>query len=318
MICQYTPVRKSLIVCNRLALVSICLLQSGFGQVKVENAEAAEKLIDPAAKVEKLAGGMKFIEGPVWISEKKTLIFSDIPNSVLMQWSKDAGLKEYRKTQSANGNTLDLNGQIVSCQHTGRNIVREEKDGTISVVIATFDGKKFNSPNDLAIKTDDSIWFTDPPYGTPKGEAKELEGNWVYRFVPETKATTVVSKEFNMPNGIVFSPDEKRLYIADSGKPGRVGAFDVKSDGTLSAAIWWADGGADGIRVDALGNLYTTAADGVRIYSPEGKKIATIEVPEVPANLEFGGDDRKTLFITARTSLYSVPMKVAGAVRPKK
>lgn len=289
---------------------------TAFGQVKIED-PMAEKIVDPAAKIEKLAGDMKFLEGPVWIPAKKALVFSDIPNSVLMIWTQADGVKEYRKTEASNGNTLDAEGNILSCQHSGRNVVREAKDGSISVVVDSHDGKKFNSPNDLALKSDGSIWFTDPPYGLPKGQAKEQEGNWVYRLDPKTKKTTIVNKEFDMPNGIVFSPDESRLYIADSGKPGRVGAFEVKSDGTLSPALWWAEGGSDGIRVDVEGNLYTTAGDGVRIYSPEGKRLATITLPEVPANLEFGGEDRKTLFVTARKSLYSLPMKVAGAVLKK-
>lgn len=311
MICQYIHNTKTFLVCNASLLFTVAC----FAQVKIDD-PAAESLVDPAAKVEKLAGDMKFIEGPVWIGEKSTLVFSDIPNSVLMQWSKEGGLKEYRKCEASNGNTRDAAGRIVTCQHSGRNLVREEKDGSITVVVASFDGKKFNSPNDLAIRSDGTIWFTDPPYGLAKDAAKEVEGNFVYRFDPSTRKVTIVNKEFNMPNGIAFSPDEQRLYIADSGAPGRVGAFPVKADGTLGPATWWAEGGADGIRTDARGNLYTTASDGVRIYSAEGKKLATIPVPEGPANLTFGGADGKTLFITARTSLYSVPVKVGRPAKP--
>jgi gluconolactonase len=314
MICQYKLPTIHANFCN--ALSALLLLGAALqvqAQVKMEDEETAKNLIEPAAKVEKLAGDMKFLEGPVWVASKKAVIFSDIPNSKLMQWSAKDGLQEYRKTEAANGNVLDAEGRIVSCQHAGRNVVREEKDGKITVVVDHADGKKFNSPNDLAIKSDGSIWFTDPPYGLPKDAKKEQPGNDVHRLAPDGKTVTTVSKEFNMPNGIVFSPDETVLYIADSGKPGRVGAFKVQDNGTLSSALWWADGGSDGIRVDEKGNLYTTAGDGVRIYSPAGKKIATISVPEVPANICFGGDDGKTLFITARTSLYSVPVKVAGA-----
>lgn len=282
-----------------------------YAQVTVE--EGAKDLpVAPDAKVEKLGGDMKFTEGPVWVKAKKKLIFSDIPNSRLMEWTKEGGVKEYRKSESSNGNILDGNGLLLSAQHAGRNVVRENADGSISVVIDSFEGKKFNSPNDLAVKADGSIWFTDPPYGLPKDQQKELDGNYVFRFDPSTKKITIVSKEFNMPNGIVFSPDEKRLYIADSGKPGRVGAFDVQPDHTLSAAVWWTEGGADGIRVDTKGNLFTTASDGVRIYSPDGKKLATIAVPEGPANCNFGGEDNKTLFITAKTSLYAVPVLNPG------
>ncbi len=313
MICQYIRPTITRLICNhalRFIWLGSPLLQA---QVKLEDEALAKALVDPAAKVEKLAGDMKFLEGPVWVPEKKAVIFSDIPNSVLMQWSAEGGLKEYRKSEASNGNVLDAQGRIVTCQHTGRNLVREEADGKITVLVSTADGKKFSSPNDLAVKSDGSVWFTDPPYGIPKGQEKEQPGNYVYRLAPDGKTVTIISKEFNMPNGIVFSPDESRVYIADSGKPGRVGAFPVQADGTVSAALWWTEGGADGIRVDALGNLYTASSDGVRIYHPDGKKLATISMPEVPANLCFGGADGKTLYITARTSLYSVPVKVAGA-----
>ncbi len=280
-------------------------------QVKIEQ-DAANALIAPDASIKKLAGDLKFTEGPVWLKDKSVLIFSDIPASKLMQWSADGGLREYRAVEAANGNTVDGSGRLVSCQHAGRNIVREEKDGTISVVVADFEGKKFHSPNDLAIKSDGTIWFTDPSYGLPKGAAKEIDGHWVYRFDPKTKKTTVVNREFDMPNGFAFSPHEKRLYIADSGRKQRVGAFPVNADGTLGPALYWMEGGADGIRCDEKGNLYTTAGDGVRIYDPAGVRLATIKLPEVPANCGFGGADGRTLFVTARTSLYSVPLKIAG------
>lgn len=287
-------------------------------QVKIEDgkAAAAESLIAPDAKVQKLADGLKFTEGPVWIPAMKSLVFSDIPNKKLMRWSREKGLAEYRASEEANGNQIDAEGRLLSCQHAARNVIRQEKDGKLTVLVDAFEGKRLNSPNDLVVKSDGTVWFTDPPYGL-KGQAQELAGNWVFRLDLSTKKVTVVSKEFNMPNGIAFSPDEKKLYIADSGRPGRVGAFPVKEDGTLGTALYWMDGGSDGIRVDEKGNLYTTAGDGVRIYNSEGQRVATIAVPEVPANVAFGGEDFKTLFITARTSLYSVELKVAGNRTPK-
>lgn len=280
-------------------------------QVKIED-PAAEVLVAADAKVEKLAGNLKFTEGPVWVPEKKMLVFSDIPAAKLMQWTADKGLAEFRASENANGNTLDPEGRLVTCQHTGRNVVRTEKDGKITVLVDSYDGKKLSSPNDVVVKSDGTLWITDPPYGVPKDQKKEQDGNWVYRFDPATKKMTIVSKEFDMPNGLAFSPDEKRLYIADSGKGQRVGAFDVKADGTLSAAVWWTEGGSDGLRVDVKGNIYTSANDGVRIYSPAGKRLATISFPEQPANCAFGGEDFQTLFVTARTGLYSVKLKVAG------
>ena len=291
-----------------LFLLAVLPLQA---QVKIED-PAAEALVAADAKIEKLAGDLKFTEGPVWIAEKKALIFSDIPPGKLLQWTPGKGLTEFRTSENSNGNTLDGDGRLITCQHTGRNVIRTEKDGKITVLVDSFEGKKLNSPNDVAVKSDGTLWITDPPYGIPKGQQKEQAGNYVYRFDPAAKTMTIVSREFDMPNGIAFSPDEKRLYIADSGKGQRVGAFDVKPDGTLSAAVFWMEGGSDGLRVDVKGNIYTTAGDGVRIYNPEGKRIGTIKFPEQPANCAFGGDDFSTLFVTARTGLYSVKLKVAG------
>ncbi len=270
--------------------------------------------IAPAgAKVEKLGGDMKFTEGPVWRPDKKQLIFSDIPAAKLMQWTAAEGVRPYRDCENANGNTLDTNGLLVSCQHGGRNLVREEKDGKLTVLIEKHDGKKYNSPNDAVVKSDGSIYFTDPPYGTPKGQEKEAGGNFVYRLAADGKTTSIVNREFDMPNGLCFSPDEKRLYIADSGSKKRVGAFPVNADGTLGEALFWMEGGADGIRCDEKGRIYTTAGDGVRIYADTGKQIGLIKLPEHPANCAFGGEDNKTLFITARTGLYAIKLSVAGA-----
>jgi gluconolactonase len=292
-----------------------CLAASlSFTQAQVTVMPGADVagIVATVAKVTKLSGDLKFTEGPVWVPSKKALIFSDIPAAKLMQWTEAGGVKPYRDSENANGNTLDASGNLVSCQHTGRNLVAEDKEGKVSVVVGTHEGKKFSSPNDLVIKSDGAIYFTDPHYGLPKGQPKETEGNFVYRLSPDRKTTTIVSKEFDMPNGVAFSPDEKKLYIADSGKGKRVVAFPVKEDGSLGEALYSMTGGADGIRCDEKGNLYTSAGDGVRIYDPTGKQLALIAFPEVPANCAFGGDDFKTLFVTARTGLYSVPLLVAG------
>ena len=302
---------------TRLLLLSLLTALPLHAQVKIED-PAAAALVAADAKIEKLAGDMKFTEGPVWIADRKMLVFSDIPPGKLMQWTAGKGLAEFRKSENSNGNTLDNEGRLVTCQHSGRNVVRTEKDGSISVIVDKYDGRKLNSPNDVAVKSDGTLWITDPPYGVPKDQQKEQEGNWVYRFDPATKKMTVVSKDFDMPNGIAVSPDEKRLYIADSGEGQRVGAFDVNTDGTLSAAVFWMKGGSDGLRVDVKGNIYTTTGDGVCVWSPEGKRLATIAFPEHPANCAFGGDDFKTLFVTARTGLYSVKLNVAGNQLKKK
>jgi gluconolactonase len=281
-------------------------------QVTHTKPEAAE-LVAADAAITKLGGDMKFVEGPVWIAAENRLLFSDIPAKMLMEWTAEKGVRPVRPTAASNGNTLDGDGRLVSCQHATRNVVRRDAGDVETVVVERFEGKKFNSPNDAVVKRDGTIWFTDPPYGIPAGEAKEQEENRVYCFDPKSKSVRVVSREFDMPNGLAFSPDETRLYIADSGKKQRVGVFEVKADGTLSEAVRWLEGGADGVRTDAKGNLYTTAGDGVRIYNPEGDRIATIALPEKPANCAFGGKDGKTLFVTARTGLYAVPVLVGGS-----
>ena len=279
---------------------------------RAQDSNRPANLLSPDARVRKLATNMKFTEGPVWLPKKGVLVFSDIPNSKLMQWSGKGGLREFRASENSNGNLLDLEGRLLSCQHSGRNIVRTEKDGSLTVLVDNFNGKRLNSPNDLAVKSDATIWFTDPSYGLGKTPG-ELDGKWVYRFDPKSKAINVVCTRFDMPNGIVFSPDEKRLYISGTGKFGKILAFDVIDDGTaLSEPVFEIDARSDGMSVDAKGNLYTTTGKGVQVFAPDGKEIGIIKVDEQPANVCFGGNDFKTLFITARTSLYSVEMKVVG------
>jgi len=281
-----------------------------------------ESLAAPGEQVKKLAGGMKFTEGPAWIPAKKTLVFSDIPNSKLMQWREGDGLSEFRPSEQSNGNILDLQGRLISCQHAGRNLVRTESDGKITVLTDKFDGKRFNSPNDVAVKSDGTLWFTDPPWGLTG--AGDLPGHWVFKLDPTTGKVEPVVKDLAMPNGINFSPDESRIYIADTGGhtkhpdaayhklPAGVHCYEVSKDGQLGKKLFMIKEGSDGMTVDVKGNLYTTHG-GVNVYDADGKLLEKIAVPEGPANVCFGGDDMRTLFITARTSLYSVRMKIPGA-----
>jgi len=269
------------------------------------------ELIAPDAEVKQLADGMKFTEGPVWLPTKKILVFSDIPNSKLMQWSEEGGLSVFRESEQANGNLLDLEGRLLSCQHFGRNVIRTQADGRIKVLADRFEGKRFNSPNDIAVKSDGSLWFTDPSYGL-KGRKAEIDGKWVYRLDPKTKAITVVSKHFDMPNGIVFSPDEKRLYVADTGSLGIILVFDVLGDRLSDEPAFKIDIRSDGMCVDVKGNIYTTSKGGVHVFKGDGTKLGVIAMKAHPANVCFGGDDFKTLFITARQRLFSVDMNLAG------
>ena len=283
----------------------------------------AASLVQPDAKVKKLAGGMKFTEGPVWLPGESKLVFSDIPNSQLMQWSKKDGLSVFRKSEQANGNILDLQGRIISCQHAARNIIRIDKDGKAKVLTEKFQGKRFNSPNDVAVWKDGTLWFTDPPWGLRAPH--EIPGHWVYKLDPETIKVEVLIKNLAMPNGIVFSPDGSRLYVADTGGhkrhpdpkfhnyPDTVTCYAVSKKGKLGKKLFTIDEGSDGMAVDVKGNLYLTHGQ-VQVYDANGKKLETIEVPEKPANVCFGGKDYKTLFITARTSLYQVRLAHAGAM----
>jgi gluconolactonase len=282
------------------------------------------KLVPEGAKVEKLAGGMKFTEGPVWMSDTTGdyLLFSDIPTNRLMKWQKGGALREFRKeSNAANGNARDLQGRLITCEHSARRVTRTEPGAAKAhVLIEKYNGKKFNSPNDAAVKSDGTIWFTDPPYGMGD-EAKEQPGNFVYRLDPETKTVNAVIQSMQWPNGICFSPDEKRLYVASSDeKEPVIRAFDVKDDGTVGDGKEFCkidSGVPDGIRCDEHGNLWSSAGDGVQVFSPEGKLIGKVPVPEPAANLCFGGEDGTTLFITARTSLYAVKTNVRGTA-PKR
>ncbi|WP_435892648.1 SMP-30/gluconolactonase/LRE family protein [Oceaniferula spumae] len=285
-------------------LLSLALTHAAFGDIT--------SIVDSATEVKQLATGMKFTEGPVWIDAEEKVVFSDIPNSMLMQWSEKDGLKPFRKVEHANGNILDDQSRLLTCQHSGRNVVRTEKDGTITVLADKFEGKKFNSPNDLAQHSDGSIWFTDPSYGLGKKPA-EIPGKWVFRLDAKTDKVSVIYKDFDMPNGIVFSPDEKVVYIADSGKIGKIRAFKVAGEAIDQAPLFEIDIRCDGMCVDTAGNIYTTAKGGIHVFDKTGKKIGLIEVEEHPANVCFGGKDFDTLFITARKSLYSVKTKMKGA-----
>ena len=264
-------------------------------------ADDDRQLVAKGSKVEKLAGGMKFTEGPVWLPSEKKLVFSDIPNSKLMQWSEADGLSVYRDSEQANGNILDLQGRIISCQHKARNVIRIEADGSTTLLADRFDGKRFNSPNDVAIRSDGTLWFTDPPWGLTGSH--EIPGHWVYKLEPKTGKVEVVHKNLAMPNGIVFSPDESRIYIADTGGhkrhpdpdfhklPATIQCYEINNEGNLGKKLFQIASGSDGMAVDAQGNLYATHGGKVHIYDADGNERQQIDVPEGPANVCFGGDD---------------------------
>lgn len=297
-------------------LASACFIHAA--DFEISDTAEFHKVVAPGAKLERLATDLRFTEGPVWLpTDGGFLVFSDIPADELKKWSSQNGLSTFRKpSRNANGNTVDHRGRLITCEHSGRRVSILEADGSLRTLVDLGDGRKFNSPNDAVVKSDGTIWFTDPPYGLPRDAVKEQDGNYVFRYDPNTQKATRVAEGFDMPNGLCFSPDEKKLYVADSGKPRHLRVFAVQPDGTLKDARVFCEidrGVPDGIRCDAQGRVYSSAGDGIHIFTPDGKLIGKILVPESAANLCFGGADGKTLFITARTSLYSIPLRIAGA-----
>jgi gluconolactonase len=285
--------------------------------------EKSSSVVEPGATVQKLATGMRFTEGPVWLPVERKVVFSDIPNSRWMQWDAGDGLSVFRPSEQANGNILDLQGRLISCQHAARNVVRIESDGRITVLADRFEGKRFNSPNDVAVRSDGTLWFTDPPWGLTGPH--EIPGHWVFQLDPGTGRVEAVLKSLAMPNGIVFSPDERRLYVSDTGghkrhpdpafhtMPPGIHCYDMTPDGRIGKKRFMIPRGSDGMAVDVRGNVYATDGPAVQVYNADGKLLEQIPVPENPANVCFGDEDYKTLFITARTSLYRIRLKHPGA-----
>jgi gluconolactonase len=281
-----------------------------------DHKDTLEAMNEENTQVEKVASSFEFTEGPVW-HPQGFLLFSDIPANTIYQWTPNKKPEIFRRPSgNANGNTLDREGRLLTAEHSNRRVSRTEKDGTVVTLASQYEGKRLNSPNDLAVKSDGSIYFTDPPYGI-KSEQEELGFYGVYRLASDGKLTLLV-KDFVRPNGIAFSPDEKKLYVNDSEK-GHIRVFDVKPDGTLENGQLFAElkdptkkGVPDGMKVDQEGNVYSTGAGGVWVFSPSGNLLGKIEVPEVAANLGWGDGNYKTLYITASNSLYRIRLKIPG------
>lgn len=301
--------------------------------------DPAVRVIDPSfakyrlnlAKVEKIAEGMRWSEGPVWFGDGRYLLWSDIPNNRLMKWDEETGaVSVFRKpANNSNGNTRDRQGRLLTCEHLGRRLTRTEYDGSLTVIADQFEGKRLNSPNDVVCKSDGSIWFTDPPFGILgfyEGEmaAAELPTN-VYRWDATTKKLSVVAGDIQRPNGLAFSPDEAKLYIVEAGVlPRVVRSYDVTENGTKltnASTLITAepDGTPDGLRVDVDGNLWIgwgmgqEGLDGVSVFNSQGKLIGRIDLPERCANLCFGGRHRNRLFMCGSTAIFSLYVNTQGA-----
>jgi gluconolactonase len=309
---------------TRRHLLTIVLLMMTFNTPATAQDGSFEQIVPPDAKVEKLATGFKFIEGPVWIADVAVgyLVFSDIPNNQLNKWDGKAVTTFRNPSNNTNGNTRDRDGRLISCEHGARRVSITEKDGTVRTLVDRHEGKRFNSPNDAVVKSDGTVWFTDPPYGVPKGEQRELDTQNVFRFDPKAGKTTIVAGDMEMPNGLCFSPDETKLYVAESfWKTPKILVFDVSADGatvtngrTIREFDNKTEGVPDGMRCDADGRLWSSAKDGVHVMAADGKLLGKIRTPETVTNLCFGGTDGQTLFMTGTTSLYSIKVN-ARAVK---
>ena len=287
-----------------------------------------DALVPPGARIEKLAGGFMFTEGPVWVRGESRLLFSEVRDRHIYQWTEAEGVSVFRapwfegdltgRNPTPNGLTLDREGRLIICEHGNRVVSRLEADGTRTILADRFEGKRLNSPNDIDIALDGTLYFTDPSYGLDGYEdspLRELDYNGVYRLHPDGQLELLAREQ--APNGIALSPDELTLYIANTGGPWRV--YDIGADGTSNGRVFYAiddqtaRGGRDGMKVDSAGNLFATGPGGVWVFAPDGTHLGTIQPDEVPANLAWG-DDGRTLYMTARTGLYRIRLTTEGRI----
>jgi gluconolactonase len=285
----------------------------------------------PNAGVQKLFTGTLWSEGPVYFADGDFLVWSDIPNNRMLRYVPELGVSVFRHPSNfSNGNTRDLQGRLITCEHGTRRVTRTEPDGTITVLVDSYNGKRLNSPNDVVVKSDGTIWFTDPPYGIlcdyeGHRAPQEQERCNVFRLDPATGALDVLADDFVAPNGIAFSPDEALLYVSDTGishdpkGPHHIRVFELVGGKRLGTGRVFAqieDGAADGFRIDADGYVWTSAGRKVECYAPDGTLIGRINIGETVSNLAFGGPRRNRLYITATTGLYAVYTARNGALRP--
>ena len=287
------------------------------------------RLFNGSAHVHKLFTGCQWAEGPAWFAAGRYLVWSDIPANRMLRYDEtDGSVSVFRQPSgNSNGNTVDRQGRLVTCEHSGRRVSRTEFDGSITTLADRWQGKRLNSPNDVVVRSDGSIWFTDPAYGIEtdyEGDKSESEigACYVYRIDPASGAVEAVITDMVRPNGIAFSPDERQLYVADTGRthgahnPAHIRVFEVDDAGKVSGGRVFADctaGLFDGFRLDSEGRIWSSAADGIHCYHPDGTLIGKIKVPEAVANCTFGGAKRNVLYICGTTSLYAVRVMVNGA-----
>jgi gluconolactonase len=285
---------------------------------------AFASVVGKAVEVELLGTGFGFTEGPVWHPREKHLTFSDMPGDQMRRWTAAGGITTFRKPSNmANGNTYDRHGRMLTCEHATSRVTRTETDGSITVLATHFSGKELNSPNDIVVRSDGMIYFTDPTYwrmpyyGVER--AVQLEFRGVFRMLPDGSELTPVVQDFDQPNGLCFSPDEQVLFVDDTER-GHIRAFQVASDGSISGGEVWAkvtgqgDGAPDGLKVDAEGHVYCTGPGGLHIFAPDARSLGVVRVPEEVANFTWGEDDMLSLFVTASSSLYRLRTRTPGMV----
>jgi gluconolactonase len=289
----------------------------------VPNGPELYELLEEDVEVERLASGFEFTEGPLWNAEEGYLLFSDMPGDVMRRWWEESGVvEEVRKPSNmSNGLTYDNEGRLVACEHATSRLTRTESDGTITTIASHYQGKELNSPNDVVVKSDGSIYFTDPPFGRAPyfgvERPQELDFQGVYRVVPESGEPELLADDFEGPNGLCFSPDESLLYVNDTPRM-HIRVFDVGRDGTIeNGRVFFVqegtgEGKPDGMKTDEQGNVYCTGPGGIWVISPEAEHLGTIRVPEKANNLNWGGPDWNTLYITASSSIYRVPTRIRG------
>jgi gluconolactonase len=285
------------------------------------------RFVNTTASLDRLDATSRWAEGPVYVPAGRYVLWSDIPNDRILRWDETSGhVSVFRApSQNANGNTLDREGRLVTCEHLTRRVTRTEHDGSITVVADRIEGKRFNSPNDVVVATDGSIWFTDPTYGIDsdyegRRAESEIGQSRLYRVDPSDGSVQVAADGFVQPNGLAFSPDERRLFVSDTGRshveggPAHIRVFDVNRRRLTDGRVFAENpaGLFDGFRLDEAGNVWTSAGDGVRCYEPGGDLIGTIRVPDPVANVCFGGPARNRLFICATGAVYAIYLRTNG------
>jgi sugar lactone lactonase YvrE len=286
--------------------------------------DALREVVPEGARWEQLATDFVFTEGPLWDPRTESVLFSDIPADTIYRWRAGEGATVFRRPSGkANGNTWDRQGRLLTCEHAGRRVSRTEPDGSVVAVAERYDGRRLNSPNDLIVRSDGTLYFTDPPYGLTSqfGETAEQEIPFqgVYMLAPGAEALTLLLDDGERPNGLALSPDERLLYLADTPRH-ELRVFDVQPDGTLANGRLFArtdpgegEGRPDGMKVDRDGRVYVAGPGGIWVFDPTGSALGILKTPERAANLNWGDTDRQTLFVTATSSLYRVRLCVPGA-----